>query len=68
MRPFKTIFTLILFTIASFAYSQKYLDGDIIFIKNKNITKLAYALGNLFKELKNEPISKEYLQLLIQLF
>lgn len=37
MRPFKTIFTLILFTIASFAYSQKYLDGDIIFIKNKKV-------------------------------
>lgn len=37
MRPFKIIFTLFLFTISSFAYSQKYLDGDIIFIKNKKI-------------------------------
>ena len=39
-----------------------------IFIKNGNITKLAYELGSVFKELKNEAFSKEYLSLLIRLF
>ncbi|MBK7310888.1 MAG: hypothetical protein IPI93_08880 [Sphingobacteriaceae bacterium] len=58
MRPFKIIFTLFLFTIASLSYSQKYMDGDIIFIKNKKVgaslipngkTKFNY-LGVIFIE------------------
>jgi len=53
---------------------QHFFEGNTInitkpiFIKNGNITKLAYELGSLYKELKNEAISIEYLQLLIRLF
>jgi len=74
LEPFKNEFKNEIDYNKAVEYLKQFYEGKkpkiekVIFVKNGNKTKLALELGKLYRNEKNDTISKEYLQLLISLF
>ena len=74
MEEFKTAFQNVSDFNNACLYLQNFFENNNItiskplFVKRGNKVRMAFVLGSLYKDLKSDPISLEYLQSLVRLF